>query len=509
MIKYYRRIFHKISNSLSLNMDFKNSDEFIKKYTIISLQRAKLFKWVTFFVCFFSFFLDLILSKDGTIDLLYRQVLIFVHLIGLVLSLVYVILYRVLEKSQKYRFSSITKAVVISDVFLTLLAGAILSINSQRFTGNIDAYIMVVFVVAMVAPMYPKWVLGVYAIIHTFFLTALSFYYQNNTVFIKQANATSIVLVALVVFMMFYKYHIKHFLNEERLKEDKGTFLKLFEINPFPLIICNFQDGKIRYANRRALLFYDIKKEQLADLNHKDIYKNESDVNIIGELLKTNKAVNNYIVEQKTFSGAVKRLIVNYELIDYFGEQSILMGVADIAEIKRIEQELTMHANVDCLTSVFNRRSGMELVKKKYERAKQEKSGFTLCFIDIDNLKTVNDKFGHLEGDSFIIEVCKVIKEEIRSKGFIFRYGGDEFMILFDSDEEAEINSVCRRIAQRFEALNKSNFKPYLINASIGTFSYKPEMDLSLEQIIEIVDRDMYHNKRKKQAKESAIKVFR
>lgn len=298
--------------------------------------------------------------------------------------------------------------------------------------------------------------------------------------------------------MMFYKYYIKHFLNEERLKEDKGTFLKLFEINPFPLIICNFQDGKIRYANQRAILFYDIKKEQLADLNHKDIYKNESDVNIIGELLKTNKAVNNYIVEQKTFSGAVKRLIVNYELIDYFGEQSILMGVADIAEIKRIEQELTMHANVDCLTSVFNRRSGMELVKKKYERARQEKEGFTLCFIDIDNLKTVNDKFGHLEGDAFIIEVCKVIKEEIRSKGFIFRYGGDEFMILFDSDEEAEINNVCRKIAQRFEALNKNNFKPYLINASIGTFSYKPEMDLSLEQIIEIVDRDMYHNKRRK-----------
>lgn len=192
MIKYYRRISHKILNSLSLNMDFKNSDEFIKKYTIISLQRAKLFKWVTFFVCLFSFILDLVLNKDGTIDLLYRQVLIFVHLIGLILSLVYVILYRVLEKSQKYRFSSITKAVVISDVFLTLLAGAILSINSQRFTGNIDAYIMVVFVVAMVAPMYPKWVLGVYAIIHTFFLTALSFYYQNNTVFIKQANATSI-----------------------------------------------------------------------------------------------------------------------------------------------------------------------------------------------------------------------------------------------------------------------------------------------------------------------------
>lgn len=110
----------------------------------------------------------------------------------------------------------------------------------------------------------------------------------------------------------------------------------------------------------------------------------------------------------------------------------------------------------------------------------------------------VNDKFGHLEGDSLITDVCKVIREEIKPNDTIFRYGGEEFIILFDDDCEYEINKTCCRIGERFEALNKNKHKPYPINASIGVFSHKPEMNLNLEQIIEIVDKDMYNNKLKR-----------
>jgi diguanylate cyclase (GGDEF)-like protein len=495
VIKACVQIFYKLSRSLFLNTEFKNNAEFKKKYTIISLQRGKLFKWVTFFVCLFSLYLDLLLNRDSAIDILYRQILISTHLVAVVLSLVYIIVYSMLKQSQRYRFSRISKAVIISDMFLSLLTGAILSLNSQRFTGNIDAYMLVVLAVALVIPMYPKWVLGIYGFIHIFFLIAFSFCYHNHTVVIKQFNSTTMVLVALVLFIVLYKYNVKNFLNEERLKEDKATFIKLFETNPFPLMISNFEDGRIQYANHRAMLFYDMQKGQLTAANHKDLYKNVSDVNIIYELLKTNGIVDNYVVEQKTLSGRIKRPIVNYELIDYFGEKSILIGVADIAEIKRMEHELTVHASVDILTGVFNRRVGMNLIRKRYETVKREDGGFILCFIDIDNLKMVNDKFGHLEGDSFIIDVCRIIKEEIKPNDLIFRYGGDEFMILFNDDDEHEIDRICHRLAGRFEALNKNNYKPYPINASMGIFSYKPEMNLDLEQIIEIVDKNMYNNK--------------
>ena len=481
-----------------MNTDFKNNAEFKRKYTAVSLQRGRVFKWVTFLINGYSLYLDVILNRAGpAIDALYRRNLLAAHIVGLALSLAYVIVYGALERSDKYRFSRTAKATVISDLFLTLAMAAFLSLNSQRFTGNIDSYIIVALVAALIVPMYPKWVLGIYGFIHVSFSAALLWLFKNDTIPIKLFNSTTTVLVAAVLFLTLYRYNVKNFLSEEMLKEDKSTFIKLFEINPFPLIISRFGDGKILYTNERALLFYGIQKERPEALNHGDLYKNASDFEAICKILEVAGSVNDYEVEQKTLSGQAKHAIVNYELIDYFGEKSILSGVADIAEIKRMENELTIYASTDLLTGVFNRRVGMDLLRKRLETAKREKETFHLGFFDIDDLKAVNDTFGHVEGDSLITDVCGIIREEIKSDDIVFRYGGDEFMILFHSDQEREIEETCRRIAGRFEALNRNQYKPYPVNASMGVFSYKPGMDLSLEQMIDAVDRNMYRNKPK------------
>lgn len=493
--------FRKLIRSLFLNMDFKNSLEFQRKYTPISLQRGKLFKEVTFFIGLYSLYLDLILNRDSTIDILYRRTLIALHLVVLVLCIAYIITYRLLKRSWQYQSSRVTKAVIISDMFVSLLIAAVFSLNGQRFSGNIDAYIMVVFSVALVIPMYPKWVYGIYGFVHIAFLIALYFLCDNNTIAIKQFNSTTVVLVAIILFTVLYNYNVKNFLNEEMLKADKATFIKLFEINPFPLMISNFADGKIQYVNQRAMLFYEIQKEQVSLLNHKDFYRNANEVNMICKILETEGVLNNYVVEQKTLSGVSKRSVVNYERIDYFGERSILMGVADIAEIKRIEHELTIHASMDILTGVLNRRVGMDLVRKRFAMAKSGNEGFALCFVDIDDLKMVNDKFGHLEGDSLITDVCRILKEETKPNDVIFRYGGDEFMIVFEDADADEIEKVSHKIHARFEALNQMQYKPYSINASMGMFYYTPEMNLDLEQIIEMADKNMYNNKPSKNSK--------
>ncbi len=491
------KILHKLFKSLLFDTDFKNSAEFKEKYTMISLQRGRLFKWVTFLVCVFSLYLDLILSKDSTVDLIYRQTLIAIHIAALVLSFLYILIYVKIEKSWHHQFPWAAKTAILLDLFLTLLIGAIMSINSQRFNGNIDVYIIIVLAASLIIPMYPKWVVGIYAFVHILFVSFLSTFHNSDT-FMKIFNSTTPVLLALVLFLSLYRHNIKDFINEEMLKEDKTTFIKLFEINPFPLIISGFADGRIRYANQKAMLFYEIQEEQYGALHHKDLYKNASDLDVICKILEIDGKVNDYVVEQKALSGQVKRAIVNYELIDYFGEKSILSGVADIAEIKRMENELTINASTDSLTGVLNRRVGMDLVGKKLETAKRNKAGFQLCFLDMDNLKTVNDEYGHLEGDAFIIDVCKIIRDEIKPNDIIFRYGGDEFIILFQIDDEQEADKTCRRIAEKFESLNKESYKPYSINASMGIFSYRPETDMNLEQILAIVDQNMYEDKLKK-----------
>ena len=137
----------------------------------------------------------------------------------------------------------------------------------------------------------------------------------------------------------------------------------------------------------------------------------------------------------------------------------------------------------------------MDLLRKKFETAGREKKGFTISFFDIDDLKAVNDQFGHVEGDALILEACKIIREELKHNDTVFRYGGDEFVIIFDDAHEYETEMTCHRIRERFRALNQKSYKPYYINASIGVFSYKQGMNLTLEQIIQAADKNMYRNK--------------
>ncbi len=498
MIKAFFQFFEKILKSLFLKMDFKNNLEFEKRYIALALQRGKLFKWVVLVISFYDFYLDWVLYKENHTDIIYRHNLIKIHSAIFIAALAFIVIYNLLEKAERYKFPSLAKAVILFDMFLTIFVASGLSLNSQRFTGNIDAYIMILLTVALVIPLYPKWVLGIYTLNHIFFLIGLSYFCKNNTAIVKQFNSTTTLLVAFVLFLIIYQYNVKNFLYEEMLKEDKRTFIKMFETNPLPLLISSFEGGKIQYANYKAMVFYDIGEKLPDDLNHKELYKNISDLSVIYEMLEVNGKVNNYVVEQKTLSGQLKCAIVNYELIDYFGEKSIISGVADITELKRMENELTIHASTDALTGVLNRRAGMDLMKRKFETAGHETEEFHLCFFDIDGLKAVNDKFGHLEGDSLIMDVCRVIREEIKPEDTIFRYGGDEFMILFDHSCEEEIKKTCSRIEESFEALNRNKQKPYLINVSTGVFSYKQEMNLELEQLIEIVDKNMYDNKAKK-----------
>lgn len=492
----YSKFIDEISIKSLFKMDFKNSREFERKYILISLQRGRLFNWIIFIASFYSFYADFIFYKNNNINVLYRKTLIVIHIIVFISSMIYIIIFKLLESKERYRASLIAKAAVISDIFLGIFSAAVTSLNSQRFSGNIDAYIITVLVVVLIIPIYPKAMFWIYSLNHTFFIIGLSFFCENKEkAIINQLNSTTTVIASFVLFFVLYRYNVKNFLNDERIKEDKLTFQKLFEMNPFPLFISRLKDGKIQDANNKAKAFYNITKDQVDTLNHKDLYKNTTDLELILDMLQKNGQFRDYVVEHKTFSGQSKWVIVNYELIDYFGEKSILTGIADITEIKRMENELTTHASIDALTGVLNRRIGMDITKRKLERLQNENDEFAICFVDIDKLKMVNDNFGHNEGDYLIIEICKAIKEEIQANDVIFRYGGDEFIILFDNKSEYEINKICGRIRDRFKDLNKNKCKPYFINASLGIFLYKSEMNLNIEQIIELADKEMYKNK--------------
>ncbi len=182
-------------------MDLKGRLEFERQYLPLSLQRGTIFSWVVFVLSFYNFYLDYALYQDPLADMIYRRNLFGMHIIILALSIAYLAIYKLLEK-KNLQSSPIAKALILSEISIVLLSASALSLNSQRFTGNIDAYIMIILAAALVIPIYPKWVLSMYAVNHVLFLIGLSYFCPGNSVIIKQSNATTTICVAIVLFLL-------------------------------------------------------------------------------------------------------------------------------------------------------------------------------------------------------------------------------------------------------------------------------------------------------------------
>jgi diguanylate cyclase (GGDEF)-like protein len=167
--------------------------------------------------------------------------------------------------------------------------------------------------------------------------------------------------------------------------------------------------------------------------------------------------------------------------------------VNNIYKHKKENQELKLFANTDYLTSINNHKYYFESIKKKIaERHKQ----IAVMFCDIDRFKLVNDTYGHDIGDYLLKETAKIIKNEVKDKGMVFRYGGEEFVVMMCdyTSEEAfiEAEKIRKSIATSHELQKYADYFP--ITISIGIASY-PRDAIDAEGLITKSDSSMYYSK--------------
>ncbi len=127
----------------------------------------------------------------------------------------------------------------------------------------------------------------------------------------------------------------------------------------------------------------------------------------------------------------------------------------------------------------------------------RDKSPLSICFMDINNLKHVNDVYGHKEGGAFIALMCSSVKECLRSSDAVCRTGGDEFLVILPGSTAKSSGLVWKRIMRRFKALNDGKAKPYPISASHGIVEYPASQRISIDEFIALADRKMYREKKK------------
>lgn len=172
-----------------------------------------------------------------------------------------------------------------------------------------------------------------------------------------------------------------------------------------------------------------------------------------------------------------------------------------IRQRRKLEDELRLHATTDFLTGVINRRTGIELLQQYLKLADRSGQPVTICFIDVNDLKRVNDRQGHLVGDQLIQLVCRVVRQNIRRADVLCRFGGDEFLLIFPACDRAAGLEVWQAIATQLGIINRERKHPFRVSVSYGLAEYQPGSGQTLEALIKEADDAMYeHKKRYKQA---------
>ncbi|MBN2137037.1 MAG: sensor domain-containing diguanylate cyclase [Sedimentisphaerales bacterium] len=181
---------------------------------------------------------------------------------------------------------------------------------------------------------------------------------------------------------------------------------------------------------------------------------------------------------------------------------SQLVG-ASIGNVKLFEK-MQRQASTDGLTGLVNYRSFYEILEKELWRSRRYGGRISLLMVDVDNLKKINDTYGHRAGDRVIREISKRIKSCIRQIDTAARYGGDEFAVILPNTDLKDAKIVAERMVRAVAARPTSwNRRPIHLSVSVGLGEY--DADMNPEDVTGRSDEALY---KAKQAGKNMVRVF-
>ena len=192
------------------------------------------------------------------------------------------------------------------------------------------------------------------------------------------------------------------------------------------------------------------------------------------------------------------------EQADAFSEADVALmsavgsQLASCLEVAQLHDTLKREASHDPLTRLNNRRHFLERIDQEITRASTTAESFSILFLDVDQLKRINDTYGHLAGDALLREVSNALMDAVRGEDVVSRYGGDEFVVLLPSTAAAAAASVAQRISDgmarhRFMAGRELLQIP---GVSLGLATF-PQDGATAEQLLASADATLYRHKRR------------
>lgn len=265
------------------------------------------------------------------------------------------------------------------------------------------------------------------------------------------------------------------------LEQSNKLLTNITQNIPQQIIVVNSDTKAINFLNDSAWVAIDLDNNFVNDIVEKMSGIDETDGKRFAEIQIGSDANKRY-------------LAVHSYMLEWNREKAEAFVIDDISEGKKRMETLENYAYHDVMTRLYNRVYGMFLLNQWLE----EKRNFILVFVDLDNLKYINDNYGHSEGDLYIISTARYLELCGSDNAVACRIGGDEFMLLLPDTELKEAYELMENFYNALRSDDYLQDKEYYYSASYGIASAIEDDIRSASELLSLADERMYNFKRMK-----------
>jgi diguanylate cyclase (GGDEF)-like protein len=186
--------------------------------------------------------------------------------------------------------------------------------------------------------------------------------------------------------------------------------------------------------------------------------------------------------------------------------ESLMKALRGAVRQSLLDKQLCTLALLDDLTGLHNRRGFLALAGQQLKQAHRNAQELLLFSVDVDNLKQINDSYGHQKGDTALVQTAQALRRTFRNSDILARFGGDEFLALALEASVQNEQLIIDRLHENLKRANGAESRHFL-SASIGIARFDPRLPATLEQLMERADQAMYEVKRSRPRRPSVVRV--
>jgi diguanylate cyclase (GGDEF)-like protein/PAS domain S-box-containing protein len=282
---------------------------------------------------------------------------------------------------------------------------------------------------------------------------------------------------------------------EEKLRKSEERYRSLVESTEDSVYLVD-RDCRYLFINQKHQARMDVAGEEYRDRTYRDFHSEDETLwfaGKVGEVFSAGRAIR---FEHQSRRDGRYFLLTMSPVRKPSGEiEAVNVISKNITELKEMEKQLRTLTLTDELTGLHNRRGFYALAGHQLNIVNRTGRGIYVLYIDVNNLKEINDRHGHEEGDRLLADTAGILRENFRSSDLIARIGGDEFVIMPVEKEDCGAGVIGMRLQERLDEYNGHRGREGYLSLSVGMAYYDPAEPCSVDELLRAADRSMYEKK--------------